>query len=36
MLHTCENIDVSIILDENIYGIHHKRVNILFIYLQYF
>ena len=26
----CENTDVFTTLDENIYGIHHKRVNILY------
>ena len=26
----CENTDVFITLDENIYGIHSKRVNILY------
>ena len=30
-LRTRKNTDVFITLDENIYGIHHKRVNILFI-----
>ena len=36
MLPTRENTDVFITLDENIYGIHRKKVNILylFIYLQ--
>ena len=29
VLHTRENIDVFIRLDDNIYGIHSKRVNIL-------
>ena len=32
VLHICENTDVFITLDENIYGIHSKRVNILLIY----
>ena len=31
MLRTRENTDVSITLDENIYSIHHKKVNILYI-----
>ena len=31
LLRTRENTDVSII-DENIYGIHSKRVNILYLY----
>ena len=31
MLYTRENTDVFITLDENIYGIHSKRVNILFV-----
>ena len=29
--HTCENTDVFITLDENIYDIHHKRINILYV-----
>ena len=32
MLHTLENTDVFITLDENIYGIHSKRVNIFYVY----
>ena len=32
LLRTHENTDVSITLDENIYGIHSKRVNILCLY----
>ena len=31
VLRTRENTDVSITLDDNIYGIHSKRVNILYI-----
>ena len=31
VLRTHENTDVFITLDENIYGIHHKRVNIRYI-----
>ena len=31
VLRTRENTDVFITLDDNIYGIHSKRVNILFI-----
>ena len=32
VLHTRENADVFITLDENImYGIHNKRVNILYV-----
>ena len=31
MLRTRTNIDVFITLDENIYGIHNKRVNILYL-----
>ena len=31
VLRTRENTDVFITLDENIYGIHSKRVNILYI-----
>ena len=33
VLHTSENTDVFITLDENIYGIHSKRVNILYLYV---
>ena len=29
VLRTCENTDVFISLDDNIYGIHSKRINIL-------
>ena len=38
MLYTCENTDVCIMLNENIYGIHCKRVNMLYFCLlqQYF
>ena len=32
VLRTRENTDVFITLDDNIYGIHSKRVNILSIY----
>ena len=31
VLRTRENTDVFISLDDNIYGIHSKRVNILYI-----
>ena len=31
VLRTRENTDVFITLDDNIYGIHNKRVNILYI-----
>ena len=31
VLRTRENIDVFITLDDNIYGIYSKRVNILYI-----
>ena len=31
VLRTHENTDVFITLDDNIYGIHSKRVNILYI-----
>ena len=31
MLRTHENTDVFIALDENIYGIYSKRVNILYV-----
>ena len=31
VLRTCENTDVFITLDDNIYGIHSKRINILYI-----
>ena len=31
VLRTCENTDGFITLDENIYGIHSKRVNILYV-----
>ena len=29
--HTHENTDVFITLDDNIYGIHSQRVNILYV-----
>ena len=32
VLRTHENSDVFITLDENIYGFHNKRVNILYLY----
>ena len=32
VLHTHENTDVFITLDENIYGINNKRVNILYLF----
>ena len=32
VLRTRENTDVFISLDDNIYGIHSKRVNILYLY----
>ena len=32
VLRTRENTDVFITLDDNIYGIHNKRVNILYIF----
>ena len=31
VLRTRENTDVFITLDENIFGIHYKRVNILYV-----
>ena len=31
VLRTRENTDVFITLDENIFGIHSKRVNILYV-----
>ena len=34
VLRTRENTDVFITLDDNIYGIHRKRVNILYIFLH--
>ena len=33
VLRTRENTDVFISLDDNIYGIHSKRINILYIFL---
>ena len=33
VLRTRENTDVFITLDDNIYGIHSKRVNILSLYI---
>ena len=32
VLRTRENTDIFITFDENIYGIHHKSVNILYIF----
>ena len=32
VLRTRENTDVFISLDDNIYGIHSKRINILYVY----
>ena len=32
VLRTRENTDVFITLDDNIYGIHNKRINILYIF----
>ena len=32
VLRTRENTDVFITLDDNIYDIHRKRVNILYVY----
>ena len=32
VLRTRENTDVFITLDDNIYGIHSKRVNILYVH----
>ena len=32
VLHTCGNTDVFITLDDNIYGLHSQRVNILYIF----
>ena len=34
VLRTRVNTDVFITLDENIFGIHHKRVNILYIFVS--
>ena len=34
VLRTRENTDVSITLGDNIYGIHSKRVNILYLFLS--
>ena len=33
VLRTRENTDVFISLDDNIYGIHSKRVNILYLFI---
>ena len=35
VLRTRENTDVFITLDDNIYGIHSKRVNILYIMFKW-
>ena len=35
VLRTRENTDVFITLDKNIFGIHSKRVNILYLYLAH-
>ena len=35
VLRTRENTDVFISLDDNIYGIHSKRINILYVYYMY-
>ena len=32
VLRTRENTDVFISLDDNIYGIHSKRINILYVF----
>ena len=34
VLRTRENTDVFITFDENIYGLHNKRANILYISLE--
>ena len=36
VVRTRENTDVFISLDDNIYGIHSKRVNILYLYAKHF
>ena len=36
VLRTRENTDVFISLDDNIYGIHSKRINILYVSLCFF
>ena len=36
VLRTRENTDVFITLDENIFGIHSKRVNILYLSVNYY
>ena len=33
VLRTRENTDVFISLDDNIYGIHRKRINILYVFV---
>ena len=35
VLRTRENTDVFISLDDNIYGIHSKRINILCFYVRF-
>ena len=35
VLRTRENTDVFITLDESIYGIHSKRVNILYVFVHF-
>ena len=35
VLRTRENTDVFITLDDNIYGIHSKRVNILYLFYKF-
>ena len=36
VLRTRENTDVFITLDDNIYGIHSKRVNILYTCISFY
>ena len=36
VLRTRQNTDVFISLDDNIYGIHSKRVNILYVFIYLF
>ena len=36
VLRTRENTDVFISLDDNIYGIHSKRVNILYLFKLFY
>ena len=35
VLRTRENTDIFISLDDNIYGIHSKRINILYVTVTY-